>query len=341
MTSKLAWRAALALAAGVVGLIIATTIATTMPSAGGSSATLRKQKPFIARLALIRQLNTGELVSLRIAPFEVGWNSARVTLLNPLGKPQRIDSARLRLSRLESAEVLGEVDTASSGQSTDATFFLARPGWWQIDVIVNADSSASFYLKLDQPSSAPQAFAPPDYASEGDAQQVFETALARLEGLAGVKWREELTSGDPGPSGFGVWFLTDIDVNRQGLHATTLGMDEGASELYSDLVRQCVRQGRGTWQCSDGPAPSGPFDRAYMRSATGFAKGREELIDGEMTRIVFFYNRPQSAWYAWWIGEQTHYVRRQAMVAQGHFMLDRFSEHDVPAAIQPKDLPAS
>ncbi len=60
MTSKLAWRAALALAAGVAGLIIATTI----PSPGGSAQTLRK--PLIAGLALVgmtclRQFSTKDL----------------------------------------------------------------------------------------------------------------------------------------------------------------------------------------------------------------------------------------------------------------------------------------
>jgi hypothetical protein len=76
-----------------------------------------------------------------------------------------------------------------------------------------------------------------------------------------------------------------------------------------------------------------------LQTSTALKKGREEPVDGEMTQIALFYNPGQSAWYAWWIGEQTFYLRRQAMVAQGHFMLDRYSDFDVPQPTRPNDLP--
>ena len=335
MSLGLVWRACLAFVVGIaLGLLGVRFIDNTGGSPPGAV-----DPDFISRLFLVRQANTGELISLQIGPFEVGQNDFRITLLNPLGKPQRFDSARLRFSRLESGEAPEEVDTAPAGKSRGSSFPLTEPGWWQIDVVVNTDSTASFYLKLDRPSTAPRAFAPPAYVSDQNAQRMFEAAIARYERLEGLRRSEELTSGDPGPSKFGVWFVTSIDANPQGFHATTVGMDRSdSSELFSDNSRQCIRPFRDTWQCTAGSAPIGPFDLGYLRTAIGLKRGSEEVIDGEMTQVIFFYNPSQGAWYAWWIGEETLYIRRQVMVANGHFMLDRFSGHDVPVAIQPKDL---
>jgi hypothetical protein len=311
--------------------------APTAHSPGATSGTSR----FLPRLTLVHQATTGFLISLQVGPFEVGQNQVRVTLLNPLGKPQQLDSAHLRLSRLESSEILSGVDAKGSGPSKTTSVQLDTTGWWQIDVTANVDSEVTFYTKLDKPSGAPTTFPPPDYPGNPQAQALFQSALARYESLNGMKWVQELTSGNGGPNGLGVWFVTNINASREGYHATTLNPEQGGSELYSDTARQCFRQVRENWQCSEGAPPIGPFDLAYMKSATGFTMGREEVIDGEMTQVIFFYNPSQSAWYAWWIGEETGYLRRQAMVANSHFMLDRFSEHDVPQQIRPKDLPPS
>ena len=56
---------------------------------------------------------------------------------------------------------------------------------------------------------------------------------------------------------------------------------------------------------------------------------------GRKVLALLFYNPSQPAWYAWWVGETSGYLRRQAMVAGGHFMLLRFSGHDSPLKIQP------
>jgi hypothetical protein len=336
MSLALLWRGSLAL---VFGLLLGFLALRFISRAPDSHPPAPQAATLTPRLALIRQASTGELISLQIAPFEVGPNDFRVTLLNPIGKPQKLTSARLRFSRLELEEGMGEVDSKAAGQSRDASYTLEGPGWWQIDVMVNAGATATFYLKLDLPSNAPSAFAPPDYNPDPEAEDLFKLALTRYEGLGGLKTSEELTSGDPGLSGFGIWFITNINSNREGYHATSLSMDQGGSELYGNQERQCFRQAHDDWQCSAGASPIGPFELSYLRNATGFKKGREEAIHGEMTQVVLFYNRSQGAWFAWWIGQQTHNVYRQAMVANGHFMLDHYSDHDSPVSIQPKDLP--
>ncbi len=65
-----------------------------------------------------------------------------------------------------------------------------------------------------------------------------------------------------------------------------------------------------------------------------FQFGRHELVDGEMTQVVLFYNPSQPAWYCWWIGVDSGQLRRQAMVAAGHFMLTHYFDHNRPLAIQ-------
>lgn len=338
MSSGFIWRAGLVTVVGVALGVFALRLID--GADGGALLIVEKQTELAPRLALIRQADTGELVSLQIAPFEVGPNEFRVTLLDPVGRPQQVKSARLRFSRLEMPGVVGEVDAAAARQSRAASFAFSEPGWWAIDVTANARAKATFYLKLDQRSHVASAVAPPDYPSEPSAQQLFEASVARYGGLSGLKVREELTSGDRGVTGFGVWFVTNIDANREGYHATTASMAEGGSEIYSDSVRQCFRQGRDNWRCSAGPAPIGLFDLYYLRAATGFEKGREEVVNGEPAQVIFFYVPSQPAWHAWWIGEESHNLLRRAMVANGHFMLDRYTNHDAAVAIQPRDLPA-
>jgi hypothetical protein len=340
MSIKLIWRACLAIIVGAALGYTALSLSTTDEGNPPASNSSRSNAHFAPKLALVRQARTGLLISLQINPFEVGQNDFRVALLDPLGRPLKLDSAQLRLSRLESADFVSESDVAGSAQSHQGAFQFPEAGWWQVDVTANSDSTTTFYVKLDQPSGAPSKFSPPDYVADPGAQGIFQAALARYQALTGLRWREELTSGERGPSGHGVWFITNIAANLQGFHATTLSPEQGSSELYSGATRQCFRHGRDGWQCSEGPAPTGAFDLSYLRNATGFKLGRREVIDGEMTQVIFFYNPSQSAWYAWWVGEKTHYVRRQAMVANGHFMLDHFSDHDVAVSIQPGDLPA-
>ncbi len=337
MFFPLLWRVSLATILGLcLGYLAVRIISPASPS---PTSPERRDGNFAARLSLIRQATTGELISLQIAPFEVGVNQFRVNLLDPIGQTRMLDTASLKVSQLESSDVPVEVGSTASGQSREGSFSLTGPGWWQIDAVMNSASVASFYLKLDQPSNAPGSFAPPSSTSDKQAETMFGAALSRYESLRGLFAREELASGEPGPTGSGVWFLSNIAFNRQGFHATTLGLGEGSSETYSGPTNQCVRQNRDPWTCSPGPAPLGAFDLGYLGNAIGFAFGRKEMVDGERAQVVFFYNPSQQAWYAWWVGEDTLFVRRQAMVAPGHIMLNQFSQHDSLVSIEPKELP--
>ena len=44
------------------------------------------------------------------------------------------------------------------------------------------------------------------------------------------------------------------------------------------------------------------------------------------------------AWYAWWVGEESGLLRREAMVARGHYMLHHFHDFDAPFTIAPQNF---
>jgi hypothetical protein len=68
--------------------------------------------------------------------------------------------------------------------------------------------------------------------------------------------------------------------------------------------------------------------------STAFKLGRQEVVDGEIAQVVLFYNPSQQAWYAWWVGSETGYIRRQMMVAPGHYMLTEFFDQNAPLVIE-------
>lgn len=291
--------------------------------------------PFTAQVALRYQTAADRSVLLEIAPFQPGANTFRVTVLDATRRPVGAGAIRLRFSRLEQEGEPREVAATPvpERRSFVAETPLTETGWWQIDVDVDGAPAVSFYQRLDDPARAPLAFAPPDYASDPDAEALFRQALRRYEGLASVRWREELTSGLLAPTGIGASVVTTGEAeapDRLHIHARSPGFSD--YELYRIGGRSCTTATGRPWQCVGGE-PERAFDLDYQRAATAFRFGRREVVDGELSRVLLFYNPTQPAWYAWWVGEETGYLRRQAMVAAGHFMLTRYFDHNEPIGI--------
>ncbi len=249
----------------------------------------------------------------------------------------------LRFSRLDREENPDQVAaTPSSDGAYWASYDLTETGWWAIEVALDGTASASFYLRLDNPSQGPLTFAPPDYPSDPAAEQVFRDALSRYQNLKSLKWREELTSGLLAPTGIGAWVVTDAEgeaPDRIHYHVVSRGSSD--YQLYRVGDNSCAQDKGGSWRCSRGEG-SESFDLDYMNPPTACDFGRRELVDGEMTQVVLFYNPSQPAWYTWWVGVDTGQLRRRAMVAAGHFMLTRFYDQDLPTGIAiPSDAPTS
>ena len=198
---------ALAVFAAGLGLLLGSA---RLPSPEASS--------FSAQVALRYQTADGRFVLLEIEPYQVGENRLRVTVLNEQELPVQVAGVTLRFSRLEQggARGLAMATPASNGLSYLARFTFDESGWWAIDVLVDDRHAVSFYLRLDEPSQAPLAFAPPDYQSDPTAEALFKRAFERYQSLSALKWREELTSGLLAPSGIGAWVVTDGEAEAPG-----------------------------------------------------------------------------------------------------------------------------
>ncbi|MGH2599081.1 MAG: hypothetical protein ACRDJ9_06805, partial [Dehalococcoidia bacterium] len=319
-------------------LTLPTPTSSTPPSGAAPATSSRSSQPqtFTAAVALRYEAPWGGFVLLEIAPFQTGENTIRVTVLDNRGQPATAESVGLQLSRLEEdgspQAVAPTPDPETRAWLADAP--LPAPGWWVVDVDVAGRPAASFYLRLDAPSQAPLAYAPPDYPSDPAAQALFEQTVTRYEGLRSLRWQEQLTSGLLQPTGIGAWVVTDGEAEAPDkVHLRVLSPGRSNYELYRTGIKSCTAEQGQAWRCTSSGAEAA-FDLDFQAGATAFRLGRRELVDGEMSRVLLFYNPQQPAWYAWWVGEESGYLRRQAMVAAGHFMLTRYVDQNAPLEIR-------
>src|SRR6266542_3586165 len=91
---------------------------------------------FEARIALRYATQDGHTVLLQVAPFNVGANRLRITLLGSNEKPVATTAnARVRLSRLESNGLVEEETTYPVEQGRlETEVRLDQIGWWQTEV---------------------------------------------------------------------------------------------------------------------------------------------------------------------------------------------------------------
>lgn len=217
--------------------------AMTLAAIGGivvlSSLTTADTAPaFEAAVGFRYQASDGRLVLLEITPFEVGANTFRVTVMNEEEEFLEADNVKLSLSRLEREGTASEVPMRPSSGGRPAylgEFALEETGWWAVEAVVDNQASASFYLRLDNPSLAPLEFAPPDYESDPKAEQIFREALERYESQRRKVVHAQGAGGDrrgrQGPrSGGRCWHRRELPLlrrTRRGHHC------HGAGSLHA------------------------------------------------------------------------------------------------------------
>ncbi len=290
---------------------------------------------FEAKIALRYATQEDRTVLLEVAPLQVGANRLRITEFDGGGQALPLaKNATVRLSRLESNGLVQEETTHAVDQGrVETKVTLDQTGWWETDVVLSEKESASFYFRLDPRANPPLETAPPDYESDPQAEAVYRSALQTYQSLNTLKWREELTSGLVAPTGIGVWIVTDGEAQRPDrVHYHVLSPGKSEYDAYRVGDSSCSQDRGQSWHCNS-TSSSDPLNLNYLRS-TAFKLGRQEVVDNENTQVVLFYNPAQQAWYAWWVGSETGYVRRQMMVAPGHYMLTGFFDHNSPLVIQ-------
>jgi hypothetical protein len=233
---------------------------------------------------------------------------------------------------------------------TDGAFIassrLDQAGWWQLSVEVEgAEDASEFHLLIPDPNlNGPRAI--PDSQSSPEGEALFRRGLDALTTLRDVRFTQWIADGR-GNAAVSAHAVTAGDGNTPpGFAYRAVG---GMEAIIIGSTRWIRLPGDPRWEEQEGATVVLPseWDKEYV-GATGFTILGEETIDGERCQLLAFVvpeltepRRQTVAWYLWWVGTETGYVRKEAMVSRLHYMLNAFGDFDVPIPLAPPNEPAT
>lgn len=312
----------------------------------------RPAAPTNANLALLdlpRPLaGTTLKAHITVDPAKSGRNTliARLTDADNQPADAGVQAMRATLTSIDHPVAPVEVDLqpASDGRFSASGYWLGLNGWWQADLLVRRtgqeDATITVYMMLPDPNlHGIDAVDIPE--TEPDAEAVYQRGLAALTSLHSVAYREELSGGTGLVSVSDHWVRDD---SFGGPIASAVDIGTAASVVVGDT--QWIRSEDGQWRSREAsPVILPALWGTDYEGATGFRLGKTQEINGEKTQIVTFYAPPTpqraAAWYTWWVGTETGYIHRQAMVSRGHYMVDQFRQFNENIPIEPPSLPAT
>jgi hypothetical protein len=312
-----------ALAIGCIILAALLPACSALPAAGPQPSTS-------APLHLRAIAGTDRAIHLAIDPADRGSNHVAVWLTNNQNQVlTTASSVEVRWSMLEQPTVL---PAAQPVRQADGYWTLARvpldsAGWWKVDLRFELPgqppANAQFFLVIPDPT---QVRPPPDHPADPHALAVFQAALARIEQLTSMQAEEKLTDGigDTLDTHF-AYTAPDKSTATTSSHYRSVSI---GSTRYD-------REPGGEWTLSQRVNPFAfPADfPTYYAKAAGQTLGIQEELDGERCQIITFHTPASGLWYAWWVGTGTHLLRREAMVADHHYMITHFTGFDQPVQI--------
>lgn len=287
-------------------------------------------------------------VSLNFAPGAVNTDvPISLSLENRQGTPTPAGDGRATITAASLQPLGGAGEplalTGSGAGAATATARFAQAGWWRLSVETSAgDSPATFDFIVPDPNVAgPGAVPAPQTQSEAEAlyRQGLE-ALTTLQSVHYVQWMAD-GRGNGAISEHTVSGGTDTLPPEfayraaGGMEAIMIG-DVRWVQLPNDLG----------WTKQEGAVivPPSEWGDEYS-GATQFTVLGQEDVHGVSTTIVSFLvpevtepQRRTAAWYAWWIDPATGHILRETMVSRSHYMLNTFSDYDVPVNLQPPAL---
>jgi hypothetical protein len=284
----------------------------------------------------------GDWVRLTVRPAK-GDAEVAVTGVTRAGRSAARDEDRfvVRFAPLGGDQDAAEVLVAQGFPVTIDGLWSQPPGWWQATIVgVRGDRSVAWLLVPDPNIDGPDALPTPP--SSPEARTLYQRALANQGTMRSVRFWQTMADG--------------AGVNAFSEHAVLAQGDAPPSFTYRALggmeavvigERMWVRQPGEAWEQREA-APAIPPSRwaEEYEGATGFALGSTEDVGGVPCRVVTFVvpERTESpkraaAWYAWWVGEESGQLRREAMVSRNHYMLNEFADIDAPLAIAPPTAP--
>ena len=220
-----------------------------------------------------------------------------------------------------------------------ASSLLDQAGWWRLSVEVDgAERAAEFYLLIPDPNlNGPNAVPRAQASAEGEA--LFQRGMEALTSLRDVRFTQWIADGRGNASVSEHGVTSGDGSTPPGFTYRAAG---GMEAIIIGSTRWIRLPGDARWeeqQSAPVVLPS-EWDEEYI-GATGFTILGEETIDGERCLLLAFVApeltepRRTVAWYLWWVGEETGYVRKEAMVSRLHYMLNAFRDFDVPIALSP------
>ncbi len=208
----------------------------------------------------------------------------------------------------------------SSEHYVDPNVPLTVQGWWSLNLIFvqgsGASSNARFYFMVPDPLLADGLH---HRKTDQDAKQVFDQAIATIGTLTSLQAEQQLSDG----VGNSVETTMEYEAPNKFAYQTS-----SKSSSIAIGNTQWFQQDGTAWTSNQRPhAFQFPHTlTTYYDGATEFTLGQTETVDGEECQIITF-SVPGSvgqgaAWYAWWVGTSTHLLRREAMVADHHYMIN-------------------
>jgi hypothetical protein len=285
-----------------------------------------------------------KVVRLIVEPVRSGENELTLYLAERDGGPDAppipVSDMQATLIPLAGDDDVQEIALESAG---DGRYAAADPidlsdGWWQVSTTVQAEAgeaaSIAFYLLVPDPNV--NGFdAVPEAESDGEAEDLFASAIARWESMRSLAYTERLASG-----------VGTVAISQRVVTDGSDGNPAG-SRLVSPQF-ELITIGDRTWQRTPGtdwverttisiyPPSEWP---ALYDGATDFSRGKTIDLNGRETHIIHFHvpatETLVAAWYTWWIDADSNYVVREAMISTLHYMVYEFGEFDQPVELTP------
>ncbi|HVX29494.1 MAG TPA: CopD family protein, partial [Nitrolancea sp.] len=288
----------------------------------------------IVPLELSRQIEGEQTAHLTISPVRDGSNRIEAWLTDKQGQPvSGISTVIVGSSMLERPIDLPDTSLKPSGEShwSASNVPLTVQGWWRLSLIffkgATTPANADFYIMIPDPTVAGGL---KHRDTDAQAKATFDTAIATMDTMTSM--REDQTLAD------GVGNSVESHYQYASPDRFSYTTSSGAQSIAIGTT-QWYRQGDAAWESSQ---RSESFEvphtlTTFYNGATEFSLGRTETIDNEVCQIITF-SVPElpgqgAAWYAWWVGTDTHLLRREAMVADHHFMINHNFDFNTPITI--------
>lgn len=217
--------------------------------------------------------------------------------------------------------------------------FTGDSRWWQLAVTLGWDGrnpvTVPFWIVIPDPNLYGADEVPvPD--SDPVAEAVYQRGVAATRDLRSVRYRQYFTDG----LGLGVVSDHAVDTGVDGGNAGFSYSTPGGLQAVVIGPDLWTKPEGGVWSLGEASPMNPPANWPdEYEGSVGFVLGRTEVIDGETCQVVTFLapdlpNRA-AAWYAWWVGVDTGFVRRDVMISRDHYMTGFYTDFDQPLGLVP------